>query len=211
MAKTPRGEGTHPRRCIAVNECIARWMFKSQNTKCVINPALSQQARAKDAVRRADVAKRVLIVGAGPSGCEAAIGAQLHLVRRRLPPHRDDEHDQRLQGRVRGLSPSMSVSAHKSHNAILTATRPSYWPQARSAQVTRRRHRRRRVARNGNHARRRLGHRAWRHRNRYVSRSAGLRSRAAASGSARRPATAESTLMIFSAIVSRRPPRLTLQ
>lgn len=136
MAKTPRGEGTHPRRCIAVNECIARWMFKSQNTKCVINPALSQQARAKDAVRRADVAKRVLIVGAGPSGCEAAIGAQLHLVRRRLPPHRDDEHDQRLQGRVRGLSPSMSVSAHKSHNAILTATRPSYWPQARSAQVT---------------------------------------------------------------------------
>lgn len=75
VAKTRRGEGAHVRRCIAVNECISRWMFKGQHTQCVINPALSQEARAKDALRRADVAKRVLIVGAGPSGCEAAIVA----------------------------------------------------------------------------------------------------------------------------------------
>lgn len=75
VAKTRRGDGAHVRRCIAVNECISRWMFNGQRTQCVINPALSQEARAKEALRRADVTKRVLIVGAGPAGCEAAIVA----------------------------------------------------------------------------------------------------------------------------------------
>lgn len=75
VAKTRRGDHAHVRRCIAVNECISRWMFNGQRTQCVINPALSQEARAKDALRLADVAKRVLIIGAGPAGCEAAIVA----------------------------------------------------------------------------------------------------------------------------------------
>ncbi|MGJ9403548.1 FAD-dependent oxidoreductase [Arthrobacter sp. KK5.5] len=71
--KTRRGETAHIRRCLAVNECISRWMFNGQRTQCVINPALSQEKRAAEARRPAPVAKRVLVVGAGPSGCEAAI------------------------------------------------------------------------------------------------------------------------------------------
>jgi len=39
----------------------------------VINPTLGQESRASDARRPASKQQRVLIVGAGPSGCEAAI------------------------------------------------------------------------------------------------------------------------------------------
>ncbi|MFP7364200.1 FAD-dependent oxidoreductase [Corynebacterium callunae] len=73
--KTRRGEHAHVRRCIAVNECISRWMFNGQRTQCVINPALSQEQRSQQALHTADKKKKVLIVGAGPSGCEAAMKA----------------------------------------------------------------------------------------------------------------------------------------
>ena len=73
VAKTRRGEQDRVRRCIAVNECISRWMFNGQRTQCVINPALSQEKRAAEARRPVLQAKRVLVVGAGPAGCEAAI------------------------------------------------------------------------------------------------------------------------------------------
>lgn len=75
VTKTRRGDAAHVRRCIAVNECISRWMFNGQRTQCVINPALSEEARAAQALRRADESKRVLVVGTGPAGCEAAIVA----------------------------------------------------------------------------------------------------------------------------------------
>jgi dimethylglycine catabolism A len=58
---------------MAVNECISRWMFSGLTTQCVINPALSQEKRAAEARRPVLRAKRVLVVGAGPAGCEAAI------------------------------------------------------------------------------------------------------------------------------------------
>lgn len=85
--KTRRGEHEHVRRCIAVNECISRWMFAGQRTQCVINPALSQEQRSQQALRTADTRKKVLIVGAGPAGCEAAMmaaerGHQVTLVER---------------------------------------------------------------------------------------------------------------------------------
>jgi hypothetical protein len=44
--KTQRGEPQRVRRCLAVNECISRWMFKGQSTQCVINPTLGQERRA---------------------------------------------------------------------------------------------------------------------------------------------------------------------
>ncbi len=50
VAKTRRGQEAHVRRCLAVNECISRWMFAGQRTQCVINPALSQEARAAAAL-----------------------------------------------------------------------------------------------------------------------------------------------------------------
>jgi 2,4-dienoyl-CoA reductase (NADPH2) len=48
-------------------------MFNGQRTQCVINPALGQEKRAEEARRPAPVRKRVLIAGAGPAGCEAAL------------------------------------------------------------------------------------------------------------------------------------------
>jgi hypothetical protein len=48
-------------------------MFKGQRTQCVINPALGQEKRATDARHKAGVAQRVLVAGAGPAGCEAAL------------------------------------------------------------------------------------------------------------------------------------------
>ena len=50
VAKTQRGEKDRVRRCIAVNECISRWMFNGKRTQCVINPALSQEKRAAEAL-----------------------------------------------------------------------------------------------------------------------------------------------------------------
>jgi 2,4-dienoyl-CoA reductase (NADPH2) len=73
VVKTRRGETQRVRRCMAVNECISRWMFSGLTTQCVINPALSQEKRAAEARRPVLRAKRVLVVGAGPAGCEAAI------------------------------------------------------------------------------------------------------------------------------------------
>lgn len=75
VAKTRRGEHEHVRRCLAVNECISRWMFNGQRTQCVINPKLSQETRAEASLRTGAEQKRVLIVGAGPAGCEAAMVA----------------------------------------------------------------------------------------------------------------------------------------
>lgn len=72
VRKTRRGEANRVRRCIAVNECISRWMFAGLRTQCVINPELSQEKRAEEARRPAAKSKRVLVVGGGPAGCEAA-------------------------------------------------------------------------------------------------------------------------------------------
>ncbi|OOL31547.1 NADH oxidase [Rhodococcus rhodochrous] len=87
VAKTRRGEPHRVRRCIAVNECISRWMFNGKRTQCVINPSLGQERRAAEAQRPVAVRRRVLVVGAGPSGCEAALlaatrGHDVELVER---------------------------------------------------------------------------------------------------------------------------------
>jgi dimethylglycine catabolism A len=73
VEKTHRGEPDRVRRCLAVNECVSRWMFNGQRTRCVINPALGQEKRAAEARRPTARPQRVLVAGAGPAGCEAAL------------------------------------------------------------------------------------------------------------------------------------------
>lgn len=73
VRKIQRGESNRVRRCLACNECVSRWMFAAQTTKCVINPTLSREHRAEEARRKVAQPKKVAVVGAGPAGLEAAM------------------------------------------------------------------------------------------------------------------------------------------
>jgi NADPH-dependent 2,4-dienoyl-CoA reductase/sulfur reductase-like enzyme len=48
-------------------------MFNGKGTQCVINPTLGQERRAELARRPAASKQRVLVIGGGPAGCEAAM------------------------------------------------------------------------------------------------------------------------------------------
>lgn len=60
------------RRCIACNECVGGFLFNGWRTQCVINPELGNEYRLAELKRRTTEPKKVLVVGGGPSGCEAA-------------------------------------------------------------------------------------------------------------------------------------------
>jgi len=57
------------RRCTACDECIAR-LFFNENIACSVNAALGKEEEYR--IRKAEVPKKVLIVGGGPAGMEAA-------------------------------------------------------------------------------------------------------------------------------------------
>ncbi|MDH5419214.1 MAG: FAD-dependent oxidoreductase [Candidatus Bathyarchaeota archaeon] len=57
------------RRCTACDECIAR-LFFNEDVACSVNAALGKEEEYK--IRKAKVSKRILIVGGGPAGMEAA-------------------------------------------------------------------------------------------------------------------------------------------
>jgi 2,4-dienoyl-CoA reductase-like NADH-dependent reductase (Old Yellow Enzyme family) len=70
--KSRRGETKRVRRCIGCNECVGGFLFKGWRTQCVINPELGIEYQLPELKRRALEPKRVLVVGGGLSGCEAA-------------------------------------------------------------------------------------------------------------------------------------------
>jgi glycine/D-amino acid oxidase-like deaminating enzyme len=81
-------------------------MFNGKTTQCVINPALAQEKRAAEARRPLVRTKRVLVVGAGPAGCEAAIllaerGHDVELV----------ERDDRIGGQLHAWSAARVLQA----------------------------------------------------------------------------------------------------
>ncbi len=84
--KIRSGQGHRARKCIACNECIGV-MFEGLRTPCTINPELGHEGRVQEARRPAVHARRVLVVGGGAAGCQAAIvaaqrGHQVTLVER---------------------------------------------------------------------------------------------------------------------------------
>lgn len=72
VAKTRVGDNRRVRRCIACNECVGGFLFQGWRVQCVINPELGNEYRLPELMYPVEQSKRVLVVGGGPSGCEAA-------------------------------------------------------------------------------------------------------------------------------------------
>ncbi len=62
------------RRCIGSLNCLSR-LFRDLPYTCTMNPALGHEVEPEYAIRPAAVAKRVMVIGAGPAGMEFAITA----------------------------------------------------------------------------------------------------------------------------------------
>jgi 2,4-dienoyl-CoA reductase-like NADH-dependent reductase (Old Yellow Enzyme family)/thioredoxin reductase len=91
------------RKCTACDECIAR-LFFNEKIACSVNAALGSEEDYT--IRKAKVSKRILVVGGGPAGLEAArvsatrghsvvlyeksdrLGGQLNLAV--VPPHKEE-------------------------------------------------------------------------------------------------------------------------
>lgn len=58
--------------CLRCYECFGETM-KSEAVKCTVNPLMGQQLSAKYVFERPEKAKKVLVVGGGPAGMEAAV------------------------------------------------------------------------------------------------------------------------------------------
>ena len=69
LRKLKEGRVKEIRRCIRCNECIGRFR-RGYRISCAVNPIVGKEASSE--LRPAEKPKRVLIVGAGPAGMEAA-------------------------------------------------------------------------------------------------------------------------------------------
>lgn len=83
VLKVKNGESDRARRCIGCNECIGTFLFGGWRVHCVMNPELGYEREADSLLQPQATAKRVLVVGGGPAGAEAARAAALrgHEVR----------------------------------------------------------------------------------------------------------------------------------
>jgi NADPH-dependent 2,4-dienoyl-CoA reductase/sulfur reductase-like enzyme len=103
--KVAEGRLEEIRRCIHCNECLrVQWAHRAP-LRCTVNPVAGREGRY-GVIRQADRRKRVIVIGAGPAGMEAARvgglrghdvvlhersnelgGGQLKLAS--IPPHKD--------------------------------------------------------------------------------------------------------------------------
>jgi N-methyl-L-proline demethylase len=72
VAKILRGEEERIRPCVGVGYCIDR-IYEGGEALCIHNPATGREATMPHVIARADgPARKVVVVGAGPAGLEAA-------------------------------------------------------------------------------------------------------------------------------------------
>lgn len=74
VAKSRRGETHRVRPCIACNQgCVGGIRTPQQRMGCTVNPAVGYEASlSEDLIRPTDSPKKVVVVGGGPAGMEAA-------------------------------------------------------------------------------------------------------------------------------------------
>jgi 2,4-dienoyl-CoA reductase (NADPH2) len=72
--KAAEGRLDERKRCVGSLNCLSR-MFRDLPYWCTVNPRLGHEVEPEYHLRPAAVAKRVMIVGAGPAGMECAIAA----------------------------------------------------------------------------------------------------------------------------------------
>lgn len=71
VAKILRGEEDRIRPCVGANYCLDR-IYQGGAALCLHNPATGRELHQPHVIARADTPRRIVIVGAGPAGVEAA-------------------------------------------------------------------------------------------------------------------------------------------
>ncbi|MGC4154761.1 MAG: FAD-dependent oxidoreductase [Propionicimonas sp.] len=73
--KYAEGRSDQIRQCIGCNQGCISILFTNQPIRCLVNPSLGNEGARE--IQPAEVPKRVLVIGGGPAGLEAARGARL--------------------------------------------------------------------------------------------------------------------------------------
>lgn len=76
VLKTRQGQADEVRPCIGCNQGCIGGLFRTGRVGCLVNPAVGREAEFADPVP-ADPPRRVLVIGGGPAGMEAARVAAL--------------------------------------------------------------------------------------------------------------------------------------
>ncbi|MFN3954007.1 MAG: FAD-dependent oxidoreductase [Pararhodobacter sp.] len=71
VAKIMRGEEDRIRPCVGANYCLDR-IYQGGMALCLHNPSTGRELEQPHAIAKADKPRRVVIIGAGPAGIEAA-------------------------------------------------------------------------------------------------------------------------------------------
>jgi len=69
--KALKGEEKAVRRCISCNECVIARHYEELPIRCSINPSIGLDEKLTE-IKKAKIKKKVMIIGAGPAGMEAA-------------------------------------------------------------------------------------------------------------------------------------------
>ncbi|RUS59182.1 FAD-binding protein [Pseudorhodobacter sp. E13] len=76
VRKIIEGREDDIRPCVGANYCLDR-IYQGGHAYCIHNPSTGREVEQPHAIEKADAAKKVLIIGAGPAGLEAARVAAL--------------------------------------------------------------------------------------------------------------------------------------